>query len=145
MRRLAARRLAWWAAGCLAATALCLPSASAMSLREMRTIEQLDARGETYVQYYLIGVMEGALEADRMARRQGRKPLYCPPKPPAPAMAASLFHAELRRNEGVYEADMPVELVMTQAQVTSLFWVVTFIIPGLIAIVGAGVWLQRRS
>jgi len=90
-------------------------AAQAMSLREMRTIEQLDARGETYVQYYLIGVMEGALEADRMARRQGRKPLYCPPNPPAPAMAASLFHAELRRNEGVYEADMPVELVMTQA------------------------------
>lgn len=96
---------------------LCLAHgvAQGMSLRELRTIEQLDARGETYIQYFLIGVMEGALEADRMARRQGRKPLYCPPYPPPPRMASSLFQAELRRNEGVYEADMPVELVMTNA------------------------------
>lgn len=36
-------------------------------------------------------------------------------------------------------------LVMTHSQVTSLFWVVTVIIPGLIAILGTGVWLQRRS
>ena len=34
-------------------------------------------------------------------------------------MATSLFHAELRRNEGVYEADMPVELVMTNALASS--------------------------
>jgi len=99
----------------LGACALHGGAVHAMSLREMRTIQQLDARGETYIQYYLIGVMEGALEADRMARRQGRKPLYCPPTPPAPVMAASLFQAELRRNEGVYEADMPVKLVMTNA------------------------------
>lgn len=86
-----------------------------MSLRELRTMEQIDARGETYIQYYLIGVMEGALEADRMAARQGRKPMFCPPFSPPPRMASSLFQAELRRNEGVYEADMPVELVMTNA------------------------------
>ncbi len=36
-------------------------------------------------------------------------------------------------------------LVMTRRQVTSLFWVVTFLIPGLMAVLGLGVWLQRRS
>lgn len=36
-------------------------------------------------------------------------------------------------------------LVMTRRQITSLFWVVTVILPGLVAILGLAVWLQRRS
>lgn len=95
---------------------LLMNAASAMSLREMRSLEQADPRGATYIQYYLIGVMEGALEADAMAQRMGRKPLYClHGRRPDPRMAMPLFQAELRRNEGIYEADMPVELVMANA------------------------------
>ncbi len=100
----------------LGACALYGVAAQAMSLREMRAIEQTDARGELYIQYYLIGVMEGALEADAQARRQGGKALYClNGRRLEPRMAQSLLRAELQRNEGVYEADMPVELVMTNA------------------------------
>ena len=49
----------------------------AMSIRELRAIEQLQANGDIHAQYYLIGVMEGALEANAMSQRQGRKPLFC--------------------------------------------------------------------
>ena len=65
---------------------------------------------------------------------------------------ADLFMSSLNwlldREQLMAIAPKPVQetrLVMTQGQVTSLFWVVTFMIPGLIAILGAGVWLQRRS
>ncbi|WP_342129903.1 hypothetical protein [Hydrogenophaga sp. OTU3427] len=104
--------------GCLAwlALALCATQASAMSIRELRAIEQLQANGDLHAQYYLIGVMEGALEANAMAQRNGRKPLFClQGRRLTPQTAASLYRAELLRNEGVYEADMPVELVMTNA------------------------------
>lgn len=94
--------------------------AGAMSIRELRAIEQLQANGEIHAQYYLIGVMEGALEANAMAQRNGRKPLYClQGRRLTPQMAPSLYRAELQRNEGVYEADMPVELVMTNALASS--------------------------
>lgn len=100
--------------------ALWAAQASAMSIRELRAVEQQDARGELYMQYYLIGVMEGALEASAMALRNGRKPLFClQGRRLTPQMAGSLFRAELLRNEGVYEADMPVELVMTNALASS--------------------------
>ncbi len=36
-------------------------------------------------------------------------------------------------------------LVMTRGQVTSLFWVVSVVLPGLVAVLGLAVWLQRRS
>ena len=94
--------------------------ASAMSIRELRAIEQLQSNGDIHAQYYLIGVMEGALEANAMAQRQGRKPLYClQGRRLTPQTAVSLYRAELQRNEGVYEADMPVELVMTNALASS--------------------------
>jgi hypothetical protein len=101
--------------------ALCVATqANAMSIRELRAIEQQEARGEVYMQYYLIGVMEGALEANAMAQRNGRKPLFClNGRRLTPQTAASLYRAELQRNEGVYEADMPVELVMTNALASS--------------------------
>lgn len=101
--------------------ALCVATqASAMSIRELRAIEQLQSNGDIHVQYYLIGVMEGALEANAMAQRQGRKPLFClAGRRLTPQSAVSLYRAELQRNEGVYEADMPVELVMTNALASS--------------------------
>lgn len=101
--------------------ALCVATqASAMSIRELRAIEQLQSNGDIHAQYYLIGVMEGALEANAMAQRQGRKPLFClQGRRLTPQSAVSLYRAELQRNEGVYEADMPVELVMTNALASS--------------------------
>lgn len=107
--------------GLIMLCALCVATqASAMSIRELRAIEQLQASGEIHAQYYLIGVMEGALEANAMAQRQGRKPLFClQGRRLTPQSAVSLYRAELQRNEGVYEADMPVELVMTNALASS--------------------------
>lgn len=40
---------------------------------------------------------------------------------------------------------METRLVLTGSQIRSLFWVVTAILPGLIGVLGIGVWLQRRS
>ena len=101
-------------------TFLLAAQAQAMSIRELRTIEELHAQGDIYMQYYLIGVMEGALEANAMARRNGRKPMFClQGRRLTPQSALSLYRAELQRNEGVYEADMPVELVMTNALASS--------------------------
>lgn len=101
--------------------ALCVATqASAMSIRELRAIEQLQSNGDIHAQYYLIGVMEGALEANAMSQRQGRKPLFClQGRRLTPQSAVSLYRAELQRNEGVYEADMLVELVMTNALASS--------------------------
>ena len=101
--------------------AMCVATqASAMSIRELRAIEQLQSNGDIHAQYYLIGVMEGALEANAMAQRQGRKPLFClQGRRLTPQSAVSLYRAELQRNEGVYEADMPVELVVTNALASS--------------------------
>ena len=40
-----------------------LASASAMSLRELRSLELSDKKqGEAYANYFLVGAMEGALE-----------------------------------------------------------------------------------
>ena len=105
-----------------AAVALTLgcSAASAMTLREMRSLEKLDKRqGENYINYYLVGVMEGALEAHNQAVRGGAKPSIClNGRRLEPHMARSLFDTELKRNAGVYEADMPVQLVITNALTT---------------------------
>jgi hypothetical protein len=51
--------------------------ASAMSLRELRGLELLDKKqGEAYVNYYLVGAMEGAMEANAFQVRAGAKPLF---------------------------------------------------------------------
>lgn len=98
---------------------LCLllaPSAQAMSLRELRALEKTEKQGRTYTDYYLVGVMEGVLEAHHHAVRQGAKPRICPNgRRLEPRMARGLFDGELRRNPDLYEADMPVELVMRNA------------------------------
>ncbi len=95
--------------------ALVLP-ATAMSIREMRTLEKTEKRGSTYTDYYLVGVMEGTLEAHNHAVRSGAKPTIClNDRRLRPSMAKSLFTTELKRNADLYEADMPVELVMRNA------------------------------
>jgi len=104
-------------AGALAlAGALLAGQACAMSLRELQALEMTDQQGENYANYYLIGVMEGALEAHLHAARNGAKAAVClKGRGLDPRMARPLYDAERQRNAGVYEADMPVALVMTNA------------------------------
>ncbi len=105
----------------LAMGVLLAGSACAMSLRELRGLEQSDKKnGPNYVQYYLVGAMEGALEANAQQVRQGAKALFClNGRRLEPRMAKPLFEAELTRNTGLYEADMPVQLVLVNALATS--------------------------
>jgi hypothetical protein len=107
----------------LAAVALAqlVTTANAMSIRELRGLEQSDKdHGELYVQYYLVGVMEGAVEANAFVERSGRKPLFClSGRRIEPRMAKTLFDGELRRNQGLYEADMPVQLVLVNALIAA--------------------------
>ena len=95
--------------------ALVLP-ASAMSIREMRTLEKTEKLGSTYTDYYLVGVMEGSLATHDQAVRNGATPTIClNGRRLQPSMAKGLFTTELKRNADLYEADMPVELVMLNA------------------------------
>ena len=97
----------------LLTSALLAGQASAMSLRELQALEMRDRSGENYANYYLVGVMEGALEAQLHAVRNGAKAVIClKGRSLEPHMARRLFEAERQRNAGVYEADMPVALVM---------------------------------
>jgi len=89
----------------------------AISIRDLRGLEVSDKEhGVLYVQYYLVGAMEGVLEANAHAGRSGGKPTVClNGRRVEPRMAKPLYDGELRRNAGLYEADMPVELVMRNA------------------------------
>lgn len=106
------RVAAWVALSTMVASA-----ASAMTIRELRALEASDKKqGEAYVNYYLVGVMEGALEAHAHGVRNGAKPQIClGGRKLEPRMAKGLYDTELQRNAGVYEADMPVPLVMVNA------------------------------
>lgn len=97
--------------------ALACISAHAMSLRQLNALAASDKKnGENFANYYLVGVMEGVLEAHAAAVRDGAKASIClNARRLEPRMARSLYEGELRRNEGVYEADMPVQLVMFNA------------------------------
>ena len=110
-------------AACLVAISIALlaTSAGAMSIRELRGLEQSDKdHGELYVQYYLVGAMEGALEANAHVERSGKKPLFClSGRRIEPRMAKTLFDGELRRHQGLYEADMPVQLVLVNALIAA--------------------------
>ncbi len=113
-----------WGSRVIAATWFGLSVASvadAMSIRELRALEQSDQHyGGNYVQYYLVGAMEGALEANAQAVRAGAKALFClNGRRIEPRMAKPLFDAELKRNAGLYEADMPVQLVLVNALSTA--------------------------
>jgi hypothetical protein len=92
-------------------------SAHAMTLREFRTLEAQEKKnGKAYTSYYLVGVMEGLREASDAAQRNGQKPPFCVEgRKLEPSMARSLYQTELKRNADVYEADMPVQLVMANA------------------------------
>ena len=92
-------------------------TANAMTIRELRGLAVSDKKqGEAYVNYYLVGAMEGALEAHAHGVRSGAKPTICMNgRKLEPRMAKGLYDTELQRNEGVYEADMPVQLVMFNA------------------------------
>ena len=97
------------------------PSANAMSIRELRALEASDKdQGAAYVQYYLIGAMEGMLEASAYSARSGAKPAIClNGRCLEPRMATPLYDGELRRDANLYEADMPVQLVLLNAMVTA--------------------------
>jgi len=103
------------AAAC--ALLLALPAlAQAMSIRELRTLEANEKDGKAYASYYLVGVMEGLREANDAGQRAGQKPLFCVNgRRLEPAMARSLYQTELTRNADSYEADMPVQLVLSAA------------------------------
>jgi hypothetical protein len=94
-------------------------TASAMSLRELRALEKSNKQGIHYANYYLVGVMEGVLEAHAHGLRNGGKPTIClNDRRLEPRMAKSLYDTELKRNADLYEADMPVQLVMVNALAT---------------------------
>jgi hypothetical protein len=93
--------------------------ASAMSLRELRDLEKSSKQGEHYANYYLVGVMEGVLEANAYGVRNGASPKVClNGRRLEPRLARSLYETELKRNEGTYEADMAVQLVLVNALTT---------------------------
>ena len=93
----------------------------AMTIREMRALLKSDKQhGAEYVQYYLVGAMEGALEANAQTVRSGAKALFClNGRRLEPLMAKPLFDTELKRNADLYEADMPVQLVLMNALSTA--------------------------
>jgi hypothetical protein len=87
-----------------------------MSLRELRTLEKTEKLGSTYTDYYLVGVMEGLLEAHDSAVRAGGGPRIClNGRRLEPRMARGLYSAEMQRNPDLYEADMPVQMVLRAA------------------------------
>jgi len=90
-----------------------------MSLRELRSLAKSGKQGADYVNYYLVGVMEGVLEGQAQAVRQGATPTIClNGRRLEPFMAKSIYDTELKRNAEVYEADMQVQLVMANALAT---------------------------
>lgn len=96
--------------------ALFASTAHGISLRELQALEKSHPQGENYVRYYLVGVMEGALEAHMQDVRNGAKARIClKGRQLEPHMAQNLFDAERERNAALYEADMPVQLVLTNA------------------------------
>jgi len=96
-------------------------SVSAMSLREFRALEKSGKEGMNYANYYLVGAMEAAVEAHHQGVRNGAQATIClNGRKMEPRMARSLFDTEIRRNADVYEADMPVQLVMHNA-LTSIY------------------------
>ena len=90
-----------------------------MSLRELRALEKSGKNGIFYANYYLVGVMEGALEAHDHGVRNGATATIClNGRRLEPRMAKSLFDTERKRNADMYEVDMPAQLVMANALAT---------------------------
>ncbi len=115
-RRTSTPRSRWLVALAIATLMGVGVGAPAMSLREWRTLNATEPTGQDHASYYLVGVLEGVLEAEAQAVRQGAKPRLClQGRHPEPASARVLFTAELLRQPGLYEADMPTQLVMAHA------------------------------
>jgi len=102
---------------CVAVALLAFGAAcQAMSIRELRLLEANEKEGKAYASYYLVGVVEGLREASEAEQRAGQKPLFCVNgRRLEPSMARSLYQTELIRNADSYEADMPVQLVVSAA------------------------------
>jgi hypothetical protein len=85
-----------------------------MSIRELRALEKSDIKqGANYKRYYLVGAMEATLAAHDAGVRAGAAPSIClNDRRVEPAMAEGLYQTELKRNNDLYEADMPVQMVM---------------------------------
>lgn len=112
------QRANWWRAlAVLFVVALSVQSASAMSIRELRALEKSDTKqGGNYKRYYLVGAMEGMLQAHDAGVRSGAAPSIClNGRRLSPEMAEGLYQTELQRNKDLYEADMPVQLVLGNA------------------------------
>ena len=91
-------------------------AAHAMSIRELRTLEANEKDGRAYAGYYLVGVVEGLREGADTVQRSGQKPPFCiNGRRLEPSMARSLYQGELTRHADQYEADMPVQLVLSAA------------------------------
>jgi len=91
-------------------------AAQAMSLRQLQALEKQDKQSANYVRYYLVGLMEGLMDAEKERSTTGTRARICQAdKRMEPAMAMALFEAERKRNRDMYEADMPVALVMRNA------------------------------
>jgi hypothetical protein len=92
----------------------------AMSIRELRALERLQPKqGADFAVYYLVGTMEATVYLDEALVRAGAAPRLClNGRRLEPAMALSIYKSELRRNADLYEADMPVPLVMFNALAT---------------------------
>jgi hypothetical protein len=91
-----------------------------MSIRELRALETSDAKqGANYKRYYLVGAMEATLAAHDAAVRAGATASIClNGRRLEPAMAEGLYQTEIKRNSDLYEADMPVPLVLGNALAT---------------------------
>ena len=103
--------------GVIGLVCFCASAAQAMSIRELRKLEKSDPKqGANYMRYYLVGTMEGALEAHDQAVRSGATASIClNGRRLSPDMAEGLYRTELKRNADLYEVDMPVQLVITNA------------------------------
>ena len=100
----------------LALTLVCATAAEAMTIRQFKLLEAKEKNGKAYAGYYLVGVMEGLREASEASQREGQKPPFCVENRKLdPEMARSLYQTELKRNAESYEADMPVQLVLSAA------------------------------
>ena len=109
--------LPWRAFAVCSLLALCLSAAHAMSIRELRALEKSDSKqGANFKRYYLVGVVEGVLAGHDQGVRAGAAPSIClNGRRLLPSMAEGLYTTELRRNADLYEADMPVALVVGNA------------------------------
>jgi hypothetical protein len=107
----------WRAVALCGLLALTAKTADAMSIRELRALEKADVKqGANYKRYYLVGAMEATLAAHDAGVRAGAAPSIClNGRRLEPAMAEGLYQTELGRNSDLYEADMPVQLVLGNA------------------------------